>query len=1174
MKTRLQRQRTATTDRSEGDRAQQSGNLGVQTQTAEPSSQPVDLQMQRATEMGHSLENFTIQPALAIGEPGDKYEQEADEIAGQAVQMKPQAGAAAGVPNENPGGSANSELGVQHQLNPTEVQRQPELDMGGSMPDMGGSGMGDIAGGDMGGDLTGAADDMGGDAMGDMADAMGSGDIGDMGDMADAMGGDGLEDMTDMAGENGIGELASAMGGDGDMGDMVEGEGPEAEEITEMLGATDIDVGMGDEGIEADIRKAMATGGEHLPEEMQAMLRSRIGMENPEDIRVHTDSAANDLCDELGALAFTTGNHIFFAAGEYDPDSPAGQELIFHEAVHTIQQGAIEGGGEEDEAMEEAGMDVGMKADQTVQQEEGEEESQEDQEDKGKEKGQEQLAAAADGIEVEDPEVEGDGQEASGDRIPSEVIDSTPHPYTPVPEVKPDAVPEPASIGETVEPEGEMSWEAGNSQAEGSVSDAFDSMAGDSLVSPEWDAALAQALIFGGEESPDLLNVQGWEMNEVSWSEQASDVNTGDAAGDYLMDNLITADTSAKVAGIANAATSFESLWDEGWAHFFGFGALALDIVIQILELITGIISLFEQVLIVILIILAIVLGILYALSWIPGVAGGIPPVQSAIVFVGKILKFTSDLVAALTLFRLLLRGVAFILWTLDFFMTWAILGWDAAQQSLAMMTQTAMGAVEDCVELAFYVAAGGGVKVGGKAIATQTAKTTGKSLTTKGGTGLIVRDASETAREVLFEEVVIGGASEGIGSLAEFGQNESTDAVGNANTGLGDEKLFDTIGQAKMDEAQIDEIRTSNDTLNEQYLEYEAEYEEEKQNLSPLPDEENPLEEVPAADYGYAFFTAEEERANAAIAETEIAMQHKLAWAEEMHVGQQLLSEHHAQQEQAEEISAAYQAGTESVASEIDDQKSTFKDAQSQGGGIAGDMRSQQSNMKSAASSSDGAGKKADMDSPDAPTDAADPADAQSQTDSSMQDLAAGPEAAGEGDKKAAKAQGEQNAQGAEAAETQGEIEGAQSQLGGAEVLNQTELEELRQQREELYEYREDAAAGREECAADREESMAEGDSWADEVQAVIQGFIEMLAAGDATEDEEEDNEAVDEEDVPDEEELAEEEEAGELPTFEEALGEFMEAWQGLAGSLGDDSDEISQESQDALLEEEPLSA
>ncbi|NEQ44382.1 MAG: hypothetical protein F6K00_12820 [Leptolyngbya sp. SIOISBB] len=157
MKTRLQRKHTATRDHAESDRASSSSGLAVQAQpAAESAAAPLDIQMQRASERGHSLGGFTIQPALVVGEPGDKYEQEADEIAGQAVQMKPQAGAAADAPENNSSGADNTKPNVQHQLNPTAVQRQPNLDLGGAMPDMGG--------GDMGG-MTDAMPDVGGGAV-------------------------------------------------------------------------------------------------------------------------------------------------------------------------------------------------------------------------------------------------------------------------------------------------------------------------------------------------------------------------------------------------------------------------------------------------------------------------------------------------------------------------------------------------------------------------------------------------------------------------------------------------------------------------------------------------------------------------------------------------------------------------------------------------------------------------------------------------------------------------------------------------------------------------------------------------------------------------------------------------------------------------------------------------
>lgn len=58
------------------------------------------------------------------------------------------------------------------------------------------------------------------------------------------------------------------------------------------------------------------------------------------DIRVHEDERAAKLADGMGARAFAYGKHLFFARGQYRPDSADGAELIAHELTHTIQQGA------------------------------------------------------------------------------------------------------------------------------------------------------------------------------------------------------------------------------------------------------------------------------------------------------------------------------------------------------------------------------------------------------------------------------------------------------------------------------------------------------------------------------------------------------------------------------------------------------------------------------------------------------------------------------------------------------------------------------------------------------------------------------------------------------------------------------------------------------------------
>jgi hypothetical protein len=55
-------------------------------------------------------------------------------------------------------------------------------------------------------------------------------------------------------------------------------------------------------------------------------------------VRVHTGAGANALSNRLAARAFTYGNNIVFADGEYRPDSPGGLRLLAHELTHVLQQ--------------------------------------------------------------------------------------------------------------------------------------------------------------------------------------------------------------------------------------------------------------------------------------------------------------------------------------------------------------------------------------------------------------------------------------------------------------------------------------------------------------------------------------------------------------------------------------------------------------------------------------------------------------------------------------------------------------------------------------------------------------------------------------------------------------------------------------------------------------------
>jgi hypothetical protein len=56
------------------------------------------------------------------------------------------------------------------------------------------------------------------------------------------------------------------------------------------------------------------------------------------DVRVHTDDTADQLNRSVSARAFATGTDVYFAKGEYNPGSAAGDKLIAHELAHVVQQ--------------------------------------------------------------------------------------------------------------------------------------------------------------------------------------------------------------------------------------------------------------------------------------------------------------------------------------------------------------------------------------------------------------------------------------------------------------------------------------------------------------------------------------------------------------------------------------------------------------------------------------------------------------------------------------------------------------------------------------------------------------------------------------------------------------------------------------------------------------------
>ena len=83
-------------------------------------------------------------------------------------------------------------------------------------------------------------------------------------------------------------------------------------------------------------------GGSPLPDEVRSFMEARFGADLSQ-VRVHTGSEAVEMNKELNAQAFTHGKDIYFGSGRYNPGSSEGKHLLAHELTHVLQQtGAVQ----------------------------------------------------------------------------------------------------------------------------------------------------------------------------------------------------------------------------------------------------------------------------------------------------------------------------------------------------------------------------------------------------------------------------------------------------------------------------------------------------------------------------------------------------------------------------------------------------------------------------------------------------------------------------------------------------------------------------------------------------------------------------------------------------------------------------------------------------------------
>lgn len=101
------------------------------------------------------------------------------------------------------------------------------------------------------------------------------------------------------------------------------------------------------------VNDAIRSGGQPLDNAARDYFEPRFGQDFSQ-VRVHTDADAHRSAELFSALAYTSGQHIVFRAGHYQPGTTEGRKLLAHELTHTLQQE----GGDAPDVQREVSFDI------------------------------------------------------------------------------------------------------------------------------------------------------------------------------------------------------------------------------------------------------------------------------------------------------------------------------------------------------------------------------------------------------------------------------------------------------------------------------------------------------------------------------------------------------------------------------------------------------------------------------------------------------------------------------------------------------------------------------------------------------------------------------------------------------------------------------------------------
>jgi Domain of unknown function (DUF4157)/Novel toxin 16 len=90
-------------------------------------------------------------------------------------------------------------------------------------------------------------------------------------------------------------------------------------------------------GVPESVSNTLRSPGQPLEPTVHWEMSRRFGHDFS-SVRVHADAGANRSAADINARAYTAGFHVVFRAGEYQPSTPSGRQLLAHELIHVLQQ--------------------------------------------------------------------------------------------------------------------------------------------------------------------------------------------------------------------------------------------------------------------------------------------------------------------------------------------------------------------------------------------------------------------------------------------------------------------------------------------------------------------------------------------------------------------------------------------------------------------------------------------------------------------------------------------------------------------------------------------------------------------------------------------------------------------------------------------------------------------